>query len=289
MNTARRALLLILLLSVWPAYSQTLIVIPAESQLTREFIGGLEADLPLGPLKVVTLAEAELTSAPERIVTLGPDALDWRLQQASDVHTLALYVNRGRLPPDRPDWLQVMLSSPQPVRQLRLAKALVPRVQRIGLLFTDKSSDQLPAWDPAAADSDLRLISREWETDNPITRPLTDLLDNSDVLVALDDSTIWNADQLKTILLTSYARNRVIIGPAAPFVDAGSLGTTYSSAMDMALSARRRFSQPWQPGAVFYPDEFSLRINAQVARSLSLPVPDEAALLQHLKAEEAVR
>ncbi|TVP88781.1 MAG: hypothetical protein EA348_09970 [Pseudomonadaceae bacterium] len=286
MNLVCRHLLLILLFAAWPVFSQTLIVIPTESQLTRDFIAGIADESPLAPFQVATLAEVDLDEPPTRIITLGLDALNWRLQDASDIPTLALYINRRQLPDERPDWLQIMLSSPEPRRQMRLAKAMVPRLQSIGMLYTDNSANQLPLWHTAAAVTDLQLVSRQWSTDSPITRPLSSLLGDSDALIALDDPTIWNADQLKTILLTSYARNRVIIGPAAPFVDAGSLGTTYSTPMDMALSSRYRFSQPWQPGAVFYPTEFSLRTNAQVARSLSLPQPDNAALLERLKAEE---
>ena len=287
MNAARSLLLLLIVLTAWPAWSQTLIVIPAESPLTHEFIAQIADESPLAPIQIDTLAEADLNSAPERIITLGQDALNWRLQQTSNIPTMALYINRRQLPETRPDWLQVMLSSPDPRRQARLAKALVPRLGNIGLLYTQDSADQLPLWQTAAAVANLQLVGRLWNPDSPITRPLTELLESSDALIALDDPAIWNADQLKTILLTSYARNRVIIGPAAPFVDAGSLGTTYSTPMDMALSTRRRFSQPWQPGAVFYPTEFSLRTNAQVARSLSLPLPDNAALLDRLKAEES--
>ena len=287
MNAARSLLCLLMLLCIWPAWGQTLIVIPSESPLTRDFIAQIADESPLAPFQVTTLSEATLTPATERIITLGRDALDWRLEQTSDLPSMALYINRRQVPEQRPDWLQIMLSSPEPKRQMRLARALVPRLRNVGLLYTLSSADQLALWHTAAAVTDLQLVSRQWAAGSPITRPLTDLLENSDVLIALDDPTIWNADQLKTILLTSYARNRVIIGPAAPFVDAGSLGTTYSTPMDMALSVRHRFSQPWQPGAVFYPTVFSLRTNAQVARSLSLPLPDNTALLERLKAEES--
>lgn len=287
MNAARSALFLLMLLCIWPVWGQTLIVIPAESPVTREFIAQVADESPLAPFQITTLNEVDLTSPPERIITLGQDALNWRLQQTSDLPTLALYINRRQVPELRPDWLQIMLSSPDPQRQVRLAKALVPRLGNLGLLYTLNSIDQLDEWQAAADSQELQTVTRLWPDDAPLTRPLTELLSASDALIALDDPTIWNADQLKTILLTSYARNRVIIGPAAPFVDAGSLGTTYSTPMDMALSTRRRFSQPWQPGAVFYPTEFSLRTNAQVARSLSLPLPDNAALLDRLKAEES--
>lgn len=287
MNAARSLLCLLVLLCTWPAWGQTLIVIPAESQLTREFIAQIADESPLAPFQITTLSEATLTSSTERIITLGRDALNWRLEQSSDLPTLALYINRRQVPDQRPDWLQIMLSSPDPQRQVRLAKALVPRLGNLGLLYTLSSIEQLDEWQAAADSQELQMVTRLWPDDAPVTRPLTELLSASDALIALDDPAIWNADLLKTILLTSYARDRVIIGPAAPFVDAGSLGTTYSTPMDMALSTRHRFSQPWQPGAVFYPTEFSLRTNAQVARSLSLPLPDNAALLDRLKAEES--
>lgn len=266
--------------------AETLLVVPQPSALTRDLASRLMAHPELAPVTLSPISQAQISPATRRVITLGQEALDWRLAQPENTATIAAYISIAAAPEKRPDWLQIMLSNPAPWRQVRLARAMLPRVARLGVIYSEHSIHQLDAWQQAAETSNLQLVSRYWEPAVTITRPLRELLNSSDVILALDDEQIWNADQLKTILLTSYARDRVIIGPAAAFVDAGSLGTTYSTASDNVLSLRQRFNQPWQPGALFYPSVFSVHTNAQVARSLSLPAPDNDALLERLKAEE---
>ena len=115
-----------------------------------------------------------------------------------------------------------------------------------------------------------------------LTRRLGEVILDSDILLGTDDSSIYNADNLKTILLTSYSRNKVLIGPSAPFIDAGSLSTTYSSPQDMARSVAYLIEQGMPAGAASYPRYFSVLSNAQVARSLGIPLPDDATLARRL-------
>ena len=89
-------------------------------------------------------------------------------------------------------------------------------------------------------------------------------------------------DNLKTILLSSYSRSKVLIGPSAPFIDAGSLTTTYSSPDDMARSTAWLIKQGVPGSGSSYPKHFSVLSNAQVARSLGIPLPDDATLAQRL-------
>ena len=122
------------------------------------------------------------------------------------------------------------------------------------------------------------------EVDGPddLSRQLLGLLGRSDILPGTDDSSIHNADNLKTILLSSYSGNKVLIGPSAPFIDAGSLSTTYSSPQDMARSVAYLLEQGLPPQTTSYPRYFSVLSNAQVARSLGIPLPDDATLARRL-------
>ena len=115
-----------------------------------------------------------------------------------------------------------------------------------------------------------------------LTRELLRVLEQSDVLIGIDAPTIYNADNLKAILLTSYSRNKVLIGPSAPFIEAGSLSTTYSTAEDMARSVALLLQQGELKSGTSYPAFFSVLSNAQVARSLGLPIPDDVKLSREL-------
>src|SRR5690606_42064106 len=70
-------------------------------------------------------------------------------------------------------------------------------------------------------------------------RTLSRLLDQSDVLLGLDDPLLYNPHTIKTLLLSSYGRRQALIGPAAAFVHAGSLVSTYSDQQEIGRASCR--------------------------------------------------
>ena len=178
--------------------------------------------------------------------------------------------------------MHALLANPKPARQVALAKLLVPGIRRIGILLTEQTQAGLPEWRQAAAQQNTDLVSVTVDPQQNLTRKLVDIITDSDILLGTDDSLIYNADNLKTILLTSYSRSKVLIGPSAPFIDAGSLTTTYSSPDDMARSTAWLIKQGVPGSGSSYPKHFSVLSNAQVARSLGIPLPDDATLAQRL-------
>jgi len=266
------------------------VVLPGETALTGEFVEALRERRPDDHVFVSLLApEAALPEA-DIIITMGQHSLTWRLTQPETTPTVATYVVASTLdsldaPP--PSFLQLLLASPKPDRQLALARLLLPRLGTVGLLHSPAALAQLGGWRRAAAALELEVVAAEVSETGNLARRVADVLDASDVLVAPDDPAVYNADNLKTILLTSYARNKVLIGPSAPFIAAGSLSTTFSSPEQMADSVDRLLDQAWQPGAIHYPTQFSVLSNRQVARSLGLPLPEDDQLADELRHQEA--
>src|SRR5690606_16935633 len=183
--------------------------------------------------------------------------------------------------------VQILLASARPERQLLLAQLLIPRLQTVGLLHSSGQRWQLPLWRQAARQHGLGLVASEVRQQRDLLRGLYRVLDSSEVLIGIDDPDIYNATTIKSLLLPSYNRNRLLIRPSAPFFAAGSLSTTYSSPRDMAMSVHQLFQQPWQNGALNYPQHYSVLSNPQVARSLGLPPPDDAQLLRLIRMRES--
>ena len=102
-------------------------------------------------------------------------------------------------------------------------------------------------------------------------RSLSNLLEQTDVLLGIDDSNIYNPATIKSILLSSYARKQTLIGPTAAFIKAGSLASTYSDQDDwiQTLSSVLKTPSTSWPSSQ-YPDHFKVMINRQVARSLGI-------------------
>lgn len=281
MSVTGKALWLLILafFSVSICAREILIATPATSSpLVSEFTSYLHAQLPQDRIRISNAAEPDAATA-DVIITLGSERLDWRLQSPLQTPTIATYINSYTLSSaPLPNYLQVLLANPKPLRQLQLAKRLIPRLRTAGLLYAEHESALKSEWNQALSASGLQQQSATLQRPENLTRDVLRVLDRSDVLIGVDEPSIYNADNLKTILLTSYSRNKVLIGPSAPFIEAGSLSTTYSSAQDMARSVALLLQQDQPDSGIAYPAFFSVLSNTQVARSLGLPIPDDAKL-----------
>src|SRR5690606_8281655 len=131
------------------------------------------------------------------------------------------------------------------------------------------------------------LTTQLWENPRD-NRPLQQVLQDSDLLLAIDDSQLYNSQTAKTILLSSYSRQRAVIGPSAAFVKAGSLASSYSDQADWLATLAPLLDQPSQewPSSL-YPQHFTVISNRPVARALGLAPPDEPQLQRLLRDHEA--
>lgn len=289
MKLLRLTLFVLLCLPGLEPWAATLAIIqPRETELTRAFADTLQRHQPDATLEVHLLGDNPDPGSASMLVTMGLEALQWRLQQDHDTPTVATYITLDQLEADAryPAHIQVLLASPKPERQLILASLLLPRLQTVGILYSPPEAWQTAQWQQAADRQQLRLVAQPVAQQGELLRSLSSLLNTSDVLIGIDDPQIYNADTLKPLLLTSYNRRRVLIGPSAPFIAAGSLSTTYSSPEDMALSTHLLLQEQWQRGAVRYPQHFSVLSNVQVARSLGLPPPENRTLQELIQSRE---
>lgn len=127
--------------------------------------------------------------------------------------------------------LCVLWSDPPASRQLRLARLILPGIQRIGVLYGKDSEFLLDELRREARSQGLQLfVASSSGNDDP--RPLQFLLGNSDLLLGIDDKQLYNSQSIKSLLLGSYAKNRALLGPTAAFVKAGSLASSYSDQED---------------------------------------------------------
>lgn len=289
MKPLRLPLFLLLSMLCFNAWAGAVLVIkPRETELTRAFVTALQEQQPDAPLTIQLLDDKPDTRSASLVITMGLEALQWRLQQDSSTLSVATYITLDQLGPNpqSPAFVQILLASAKPERQLMLAQLLIPRLETAGMLYSNQQQWQTSLWQQAARRRGLAIRTQVVGQPQELLRGLSSVLNQSDVLIGIDDPQIYNANTLKPLLLSSYNRNRVLIGPSAPFVAAGSIGTTYSSPQDMADSLRLLMQEAWQPGATRYPQRFSVLSNAQVARSLGLPPPENSLLQQQIQSME---
>lgn len=224
------------------------------------------------------------------LIALDTPTLAWRLEQPHGPRTLAMRVSRveahALIGSRMPAGVTLLWSDPPAERQLRLVRLLMPGARNVGLLFDEQSEFLLDEYRTAAQGLDLDLRISTWSPSGP-RKPLLSLLDKTDLLLGIDAPRLYNADTIKSLLLTSYAQNRPLFGPTASFVRAGSLASTYSDQQDWLNELGDWLERPasqWPASA--YPTHFKVLSNRQVARALGFAPPADSELTRLLSEGE---
>ena len=256
-----------------------------DSPGVRAFTQALSELRPRDNVRFQTLAKMPIPDKlPEniRLILLDLPSLDWRLQNAQGPATLVLRISRlqarQRLNNTLPARLCLLWSDPPLDRQLRLTRTLLPQARRIGVLYDTHSEFLLNELRQAALPLGLEIVTQRWDNIHD-SRPLQALLNNSDVLLGLDDADLYNPQTAKNLLLSSYSRQVALIGPNAGFVKAGSLASTYSDQSDWLAVLDELLDRPpatWP--RTHYPHRFKVASNPQVARSLGIEQINEASV-----------
>lgn len=286
-------LLLCCLVASLPTRAAELLLSAEDSPAVRGFVNQLAERRPQDEVRFLPLDQLpppDRLPGSSRLILLGEKALEWRLSSTSGPPTLALRISRIQarrlLGEKRPDGVTLLWSDPQPARQLRLARLLFPHAQRIGVLYDEHSAFLLDELRHAAAPLGLTVVGQPWP-DQGDSRPLLSLLGDSDLLLGLDDQDLYNARTAKSLLLTSYTRQRALLGPSISFVRAGSLASSYSDQADWLATLDELLDQPpghWPRAA--YPAYYKVMGNRQVARALGMELASDSELEQQLVAGE---
>ncbi|MFS1288003.1 ABC transporter substrate-binding protein [Pseudomonas piscis] len=273
--------------------AEMLLTASEDSDSVRSFARELAELRPQDQVRFEPLGQLPapgLLPAATRLILLDPQSLDWRLQDAQGPATLVLRISRlqaaQRLPGTPQPRLTLLWSDPPGARQLRLIREVLPQVRRVGVLYSQDSRFLLEELRQAARAQGLEIVAEAWD-DIGDSRPLQEVLRNSEVLLGLDDPSLYNPKTVKNLLLSSYARQQALIGPNAGFVRAGSLASTYSDQQDWLQTLDQLLDRPpaqWPRSQ--YPAAFKVLSNPQVARSLGIEEIDPEAVARQLSEGE---
>lgn len=257
---------------------------PLDQHLVQLLKAELEPSISL--VEVTDEQLAALDSGP--IITAGPSAFSRAWQANRSAPILALLVDKSFISgfADRsPGQITGVLYDVPLIRQALTGKAILPQATKIALLATADSVelyepliDKLPAYGMSAR---LFLV----DDDDKLIPTLVRALGYGDFLLAAPDSAIYNPRTIKHILLTAYRRNQIVIGPTQAYVKAGSLASSYAPFPEMIEMADDFLTKYFETGefpAPSYPEDFRVEVNAQVARSLNIPLPSREDIAQRV-------
>ncbi|NQD38801.1 hypothetical protein HPT27_17430 [Permianibacter sp. IMCC34836] len=198
--------------------------------------------------------------------------------------------------------LSAIYQDPPARRQIELAELLLPGMTSVGYLYQLSEAGQLPALIATAEKLNVKLVAQPVAADAELPATLVSVIGQSDMLLASANAALYNRYTIKTILTAAYRQEKVVIGSSPAFVKAGSLATTFSSVQHIAQQVSEML-QPLRsddirsndargnetrsstvmklppPGYARY---FDVNVNADVARSLNIHLPDNEALLRIL-------
>lgn len=237
-----------------------------ESSVTRSIADDL--DRRLGPV----FAEAAYSKRKNLCVAIGPVALrDAVLHQPKCV-LLAVYTSSqvyralvAGLPPARTAQMSVIYGEPAPADQLKLVALLYKRPVKIAAIVGADTAFLKPILQgPTEVE--------EYVQGDDINVVLN-RISKAEVLLATPDSTVYNTENIRNILLSTYRHNQGVIGFSADMVKAGALASTYSDISDInaqVAEIARDYLYSGELPAPQFPRYFSTIVNTGVARSLNV-------------------
>jgi hypothetical protein len=218
-------------------------------------------------------------------VAIGPNALREVAARQCDCVVVSAFTSSqvyrsiaGKLPPGRAAAITGVYAEPAPADQLRLAALLYRRPVRVAALLGAETA----FLKPALASEKVAVLEAGAERNNGSGSDINQLLNRiaqTDVLLALPDAAIYNTENFRNILLSTYRHKQGVIGFSADMVKAGALGTTYSEVEDINTQVAEIAAAYVAGGklpAPQFPHYFRTIVNEGVARSLDVTVDDAA-------------
>lgn len=289
-----------------------LMVVSERSASYLEAATALEDDLVRGGLshaEIGLVSAAEFAAAtsttpalppalsPKLFVAVGTAAASLMMNRDSRVPLIVTLLPRsgfeymvlttGRKPSTQ--FSAVFLDQPM-ARQLDLIRLALPQARRIGVLWGPEPSSQTQwqglALQQAAQARGLQLVTASVGLGESAFPALQRVLEEADVLLAVPNHQVYNSSSIQNILLASYRARVPLIGFSPAYVQAGAVFALHTTpamiGRQTAAMARSVLQGKGQLVAPQHPQEFSVSVNAQVARSLGLTL-DAAQLTERLR------
>ncbi|MHA1989137.1 MAG: ABC transporter substrate-binding protein [Promethearchaeota archaeon] len=176
----------------------------------------------------------------------------------------------------------------QPVsRYVQLFKNLFPKGKTLAFATTKENSIKLQQLKTESKNNNLIYKEIRIQKNKNISRTFINKLNNNDVLLALANPDIYNANNAKSIILSTYHASVPIIAYSKSFAKAGALISLYSSIDNIAEKTANIVNAIIADGSLkqkeYYPDDFTIEINSAVARSLNINIDSENMLKRKIK------
>ncbi len=228
---------------------------------------------------------------PDLIVTVGVRATEQMMDKAIPILAAmvpsATYVDLLGKQTRVRQASAIYIDQPLP-RQVALLSAALPEYRRVGVLYSAESQINLKELRNELDRQGYQLVAKKVQGNESLSSDLEDVLEHSDVLLAIPDSTIFNSSYIRNILLSSYRKRIPIIGLSQAYVNAGALCAIFSTPEQLAeqtSAAANVFALTRHLPAPQPPALFTIAVNKEVARTLDVTINPPDVLHSQVETE----
>ena len=234
-------------------------------------------------LRTAIAGQALPTSSVNLRITVGADALREALDADPSQLTLALYLSSVEFDvvlKDRKRSTNVtaIFNNPDPLDQVYLAESLLGKAT-LGV-FDSPNSHSLAV---RLTHQSVQVISAQPEQDiDSLLRRASGI----NALIVLPDSAVLNRANINHVVRTLYQQRSVLIGYSQTLTQVGSLASIYVTPNALLAQILKTVTAVAENGALPAPrfvSDVSVAVNEQLARSLNIPLPPDATLLDAIK------
>lgn len=187
----------------------------------------------------------------------------------------ALYVNSINYQKDNYKKSSAIYSDQPLHRQLSLLTKIISHKITVGIPYeSDDYKKQIESEINNFKEIDFLIVKTEANK----LRSINKIIQKSDVILATSESSIYNSQNIRSILLSSYRHQKPIIGPTEGFVKAGSLASAATDSdqyITEIISMIKNYSESGLIPESRHPNSFSVKFNLNVSESLGIKIPEE--------------
>lgn len=247
-----------------------------------------------GLVSLADLASGSGKEAPSLVVAIGARAAQEVASKNLNVPVLAILLPRQSFEkitrPKNVGQLSAIYLDQPLSRQMKLIRIVFPQRIRIGVVLGPDSHDSLNAIQVATREAGFSLVVERIASSDELLPSLQRVLTDSEVLLALPDSLVYNKGTVQSLLLTTYRFQNPMIGFSLAYVRAGALAAVYSTPEQAGRQAGEVVARAFESASVVlpvpsFPKYFAVSVNYQVARSLGMSVGEESQIYSQLQLE----
>lgn len=275
------------------ALSDITILTTRQSPAINRFVSALEDKLNNQPDLVIhhiQTVSAVSTNIPNNtlVVAVGTQALRYASNLSDTTPVIAVLVPKVNFEAilkesnRNPDFFSAIYLDQPFTRQLALIKSISPQTNALGVLLGPSSQSRRADLESAASQLNITPQIKLVDDSAQLQSSLEAVMQRDRMLLAIPDPLIYSRETVRTILLTSYRYHSPVIGFSQSYVKSGAVAAVYTSpeqfASDLGTLISSLPATSFKLPAARPPQEFSIKINHQVAKSLGMSIPDEESI-----------